>query len=114
MTTDGDYEFEPEEIESDPDNKLFIEYVTAELKSKDEIEFWKDEFDIEIIPEKVEVLEIVEMNDGIRETHAKFRARLNDGDPILIEFDGWSYPATRYEPDDSGSEMSPILGDDKL
>jgi hypothetical protein len=85
-----------------------IRWLTESLQEPSEIEVWKDEYDITIIPEKVEIIEILEeISYGCSGT-VIFLAKLNDGEPIKIKCGAWRYPATRVDPEDSGMELEPI------
>lgn len=88
--------------------KETIKWLVESLKDKNEIKFWNDEYEIEIIPENVETIEIIEEQNYGHGAIIVFLARINDKAPIKIKCNAWRFPASRYEPEDYGMELEPI------
>lgn len=83
-------------------------WLKKELTHPAEILFWKDEFDITIIPEIVEIVNIDEEKLFGCGSTIIFEAKINKGEPIKIRCNTWHYSGGRYEPDDDGLEFDPL------
>lgn len=99
------YDDIPEDAYAEPPIEETLKELLTDPK---EIEFQKDEYDLIIDPEKLEIVEIIkdEPFEGV-----DFLVKINENETIKMHFSCWFYAATKYEPEDSGYEIYPIKED---